>query len=355
MIYAYGITQQGTYHVKNNIVCQDAHNIIKCGDFMVVAAVADGLGSEEHSDVASKIAANRSTRYCVENICEDTTDEAILGILHDAFVLAQSEIEREAKKNHHELDQYDTTLSLAILKNGTLFYGHSGDSGIVALTEDGLYEKVTEQQRDSYGRVFPLYFGEEKWVFGKYEKAVASVLLATDGMFETLFPYLIQNEPVNIYVALARYFMDIQTLGIAELGEAAVQDKMSDFVDSISDDQVNDDKTVVVIANDAVVPKEQPESYYAEPDWRELKKKHDEAWRRAAYPHLYKEKDDAAQNDQSDSSCSNECEASTSSDGQSDDVTFVSQKDNADKESKKGLKQIFSRKNKKEADSKKEG
>lgn len=52
-----------------------------------------------------------------------------------------------------------------------------------------LYCKVTEQQRDSYGRVFPLYFGNEKWVFGKCEKAVASVLLATDGMFETLFPY----------------------------------------------------------------------------------------------------------------------------------------------------------------------
>lgn len=355
MIYAYGITQQGTYHVKNNVVCQDAHNIIKCGDFMVVAAVADGLGSEEHSDVASKIAANSSTNYCVEKISEDTPDEAILSILHDAFSLAQNEIESEVKKNNHELDQYDTTLSLAILKNGTLFYGHSGDSGIVALTEDGLYEKVTEQQRDSYGRVFPLYFGEKKWVFGKYEKAVASVLLATDGMFETLFPYLIQNEPVNVYVALARYFMDIQILGIAELGEAVVQDKMSEFVDSISDDQVNDDKTVVVIASDAVVPKGQPESYYAEPDWKELKKKRDEEWRRAAYPHLYKEKDDAGQKDQASSSCFNEGEVSTSSDDQNDDTTIVGQKEKADKESKKGLKQFFSRRDKKETDSKKEG
>jgi hypothetical protein len=32
MIYAYGITMQGTYHVKNNIVCQDANEIVKCGD-----------------------------------------------------------------------------------------------------------------------------------------------------------------------------------------------------------------------------------------------------------------------------------------------------------------------------------
>ena len=25
MIYAYGVTQQGAYHIKNNVVCQDAH------------------------------------------------------------------------------------------------------------------------------------------------------------------------------------------------------------------------------------------------------------------------------------------------------------------------------------------
>lgn len=355
MIYTYGITQQGTYHVKNNIVCQDAHNIVKCGDSMVVAAVADGLGSEEHSDIASKIAANSATNYCAKNICEDTTDEGILTVLHAAFVLAQNEIESEAKKNHHELDQYDTTLSLAILKDGTLFYGHSGDSGIIALTSDGLYEKITEQQRDAYGRVFPLYFGDEKWVFGKYGKPVASVLLATDGMFETFFPYLIQNEPVNIYVALARYFMDIQVLGVSELGETAVQDKMFKFIDSISDAQVNDDKTVVVIASDAIVPKGQPESYYAEPDWTELKKKHDEEWRRAAYPHLYKGKDAAVQKAQSDSSCAGENEGSASVENQSVDSISTEQKEIVDKGSDKRLRQFLGRKDKKEVERKKEG
>ena len=353
MIYAYGITQQGTYHIKNNIVCQDSHNIIKCGDFMAVAAVADGLGSEKHSDVASKIAAKTSTDYCAKNILNDTADEAVLDVLHDAFALAQKEIESEAKKNHHELDQYDTTLSLAVLRNGTLFYGNSGDSGIVALTEDGLYEKVTEQQRDSYGRVFPLYFGDEKWVFGKYEKAVASVLLATDGMLETLFPYLIQNEPVNIYVALARFFMDVQSLGVAELGEVAIQEKISDFVASIADEQVNDDKTVVVISSDSVVPKEQPESYYAEPDWKTLKKKRDEEWRRAAYPHLYKE-GDGDYEEQTNNSSSKATEVSSLKKAAVNDTSIVDRKGNTETETKKGLKHIFSRKEKRETDSKKE-
>ena len=68
MIYAYGVTQQGAYHVKNNVVCQDYHKIIKCSENMIIAAVADGLGSEEHSDVASKTASELSTEYCSDHI-----------------------------------------------------------------------------------------------------------------------------------------------------------------------------------------------------------------------------------------------------------------------------------------------
>ena len=292
MIYSYGITQQGTYHIKKNIVCQDAHSIIKCNDSVVVAAVADGLGSEEHSDVASKIAADFSVKYCAERIAKELSDKEILEIIHEAFSLAQLEIEKEARSNSHELDQYDTTLALAILSNDTLYYGQSGDSGIIALTTEGLYEKVTEQQRDSEGRVFPLYFGDEKWVFGKYTKSVASVLLATDGMFEIFFPYLIKNEPINIYVALAKYFMDPDSLRISEIGENVVQDNMSHFIASIADEQVNDDKTVVVLMNCNLAISCQPEEYYAEPNWAELKRKRDEEWRRAAYPHLFAKKDE---------------------------------------------------------------
>lgn len=289
MIYAYGVTQQGTYHVKKNIVCQDAHRIVKCGDSCVIAAVADGLGSEEHSDIASKLAAEISTNYCAEHIVGPLTDDQILDHIRDSFSLAQRRIENTAESSGHELDQYDTTLSLAILKDDVLYYGHSGDSGIVALTSSGLYQRVTAQQRDEEGRVFPLYFGEEKWVFAKYPEPVASVFLATDGMFEPLFPVYLRNEPVSIYVALARYFMDAGVLQIVELGEETTQRKIEAFIDSIPDTQVNDDKTVVVLINSDVAVNSQPQEYYAEPDWVELKRKHDEAWRRAAYPHLFKD------------------------------------------------------------------
>ena len=287
MIYTYGITQQGAYHVKNGIVCQDAHNIIKRDDSFVIAAVADGLGSEEHSDVASRLAVKTSAEYCSEHISDDCSEEQILSIIRDSFALAQSRIEKAAEDNDHDLDQYDTTLSLVVLQNDILYYGQSGDSGIVALTSDGLYKRVVDQQRDEEGRVYPLYFGDDKWEFGKFADPVVSVLLATDGMLETLFPVYIRNEPVNIYVALARYFMGPDSLKIEELGEESVCAKIAEFMDHIPDSQVNDDKTVVVLVNpDREMHMQEPE-YYAEPDWNTLRSKYEEAWRREAYPHLY--------------------------------------------------------------------
>lgn len=293
MMYAYGITQRGAYHEQKGTVCQDAHNIIKCGKNMVIAAVADGLGSEDYSDIASRIAVATATKHCEKNIYTESTDEDILRIICEAFTYSLDAIEKKAITNGHELDQYDTTLSLALLVGNALYYGHSGDSGIIALTTEGLYEAVTEQQRDEDSRVFPLFFGEEKWAFGKFGKPVSSVLLATDGIYEIILPSLLQTPPdykrINIYVALAKYLMDYQSLRIEEIGEEAVKAKIAEFVRNIPSEQVNDDKTVVVVLNSSVEFGAQPEAYYAEPDWKDLKQKHDEMWRREAYPHLYSE------------------------------------------------------------------
>ena len=288
MIYTYGITLQGAYHIKNDIVCQDAHEIKNCGNDLVIAAVADGLGSEIHSDIASKIAAEMSTGYCEQNITQNKTAEEILDIIGISFFKARQAIEEEARSNDHDADQYDTTLSLAVLMGDTLYYGHSGDSGIVALTVEGRYENVTEQQRDGEGCVFPLFF-EDEWVFGQFDKKVCSVFLATDGLYETLFPYLIRNEPVSIHVKLAQYFMDNQILKIDEAGESAVAAGIEEFLKNIPENQVSDDITVVVLVNTSVSSARQPDSYYIEPDWVELKRKFDDEWKRQAYPHLYEE------------------------------------------------------------------
>ena len=286
MIYGYGVSLPGTYHIKNNIVCQDSHRIIQIEKNLVIAAVADGLGSAERSDEGSETAVSVATEHCRTHITADTEAEHILEIIRDSFTAALSAIENEADETGNPLESYDTTLTLAILMHDTLYYGHSGDSGIIALTIQGAYEQVTVQQRDCEGRVFPLFF-TEKWEFAQYEKKVSGVLLATDGMLETFFPVYIKNESVNIHVSLAQFFMDNRNLQIDKVGQEAVQSRISEFIENIPDEQVNDDKTVVTLINTAVETGSQPEEYYLEPDWDALRKKYIEAWRREAYPGLF--------------------------------------------------------------------
>ncbi|GAP40235.1 protein phosphatase 2C domain-containing protein [Flexilinea flocculi] len=297
MIYAYGITTQGTRHIKTNTPCQDVHKIGKISNDIVIAAVADGLGSEKYSDIASKIAAETSVNYCHSNISKKDSGEAILNVIRSSFEMALNSIKDEATKEENDFYQYGTTLTLAVMVSNDLYYGHAGDSGIIVLKLNGLYNKITEQQRDDYGFVFPFTYNKEKWEFGTVEN-VASVLLATDGMLETFFPIYLRDEKVNIYVALARYLMDNNSLHIDEVGEGATQDRILTFICNIPDAQVNDDKTIAVLVNTAVKAGVQPPEYYLEVDWAELKRKRNEAWKREAYPHLFT---DETNNDQATS------------------------------------------------------
>ena len=286
MIYSYGVTKQGHYHIKTNAVCQDSHYIKQIGERFAIAAVADGLGSEKYSDIASKIAAENSVQYCAEKISVSSPSDEILEIIKKSFSDSLSKIEAIADAQNNDITEYDTTLTLAVYLNGTLYYGHSGDSGIVVLNQNGVYQEITEQQRDENGCVYPLCFGEKFWCFGIHSD-VASVFLATDGMLETLFPYLLQGEDVNIYVVLAEYMMNNDILQFGKIETAAIQKKMENFIDGISGEQVSDDKTVLVMLDTSVKTNRQPISYYQTPDWATLKKKRDEEYKRKAYPHLF--------------------------------------------------------------------
>lgn len=312
MIYCYGVTQQGAYHVEHDLVCQDAHFYKIINEHFAIGAVADGLGSEKYTDIASKIAVEKAVAFCEEKIEENDAEEKIIDVLTNAFRVALAEIYKVADEAGNERLEYDTTLAVSVYLNGNVYYGNSGDSGIVVLNQNGTYEALTTQQRDENGYVFPLCFGEEKWVFGKKEN-VSSVLMATDGMLETLFPFLLRKEKVSIYVALAHYLMSEDCLHFTDAQDGEVQKKMDAFVASIGAKQVDDDKTLLVMLDTAIEPQRMSDEYYAAPDWVALKKKHDEEFRRAAYPHLYKDEaeDKAEETTTEDTIAAKETESET--------------------------------------------
>ena len=262
MIYAYGARLPGGYHKRNNVVCQDYFAISKLGERAAVAAVADGLGSVRHSDEGSKIAALAAVGHCaglLAGIEANPKDEDVLDAIGESFALALREIRAEAASKNRSADLYDTTLTLAALIGEDLYFGQSGDSGIIALLTTGEYARVTVQQRDELGRVFPLCF-QNMWVVSKFGGKTAAALLATDGMLELFSP-----SPAEIRVPLAEFFMNNMNLKIQATGENSVAAKMSDYMDSLPESQVNDDKTVAVLINARAKVGRQPKRYYAAP------------------------------------------------------------------------------------------
>ncbi len=292
MIYVYGVSEQGSDHIKTGTVCQDAFYFSKLSKNLVIAGVADGLGSSEHSEIASNLAVKTAVEECIKYFKSSSstpTDQDFLQYLRYSFNGAQDKIEEYVnQQNGHYLNQYDTTLTLAVLFDRTLYYGHTGDSGIIALTMDGIYEQVTIQQRDKEGRVFPLV-DRGNWVFKKYDKEVASVLLATDGMLDTFFPNLLREEPVKIYVSLARFFMDNQEIKINIHGEQKATEQFSKFIHDIDPKTVRDDKTLMVLINADANPHSQPAEYYQSPNWPELKQRSLTKYNKEAYPQLSEE------------------------------------------------------------------
>ena len=285
MIISYGMSIVGTSHVCKNTPCQDSHRYETLDNGWLVAAVADGVGSAKHSEVASKMACDVFVETCKSLITKDTAITDTKLILAEAYRTADAKIKDYVYGIEDLITDYDTTLSTVIYDGKHLVYGHSGDGGIVALTYEGDYIKVTEPQKADDGIcVIPLRAGETHWEFGECDADIASVLLATDGVYDNFMPYLLRGQPVEFYIPLIRWFMDNSGIGITSENREHVEESRKRFLCGDSCRAITDDKTILVAFNADVVPALKDDSYYAEPDWAKLQ----EEWNRKAYPHLYK-------------------------------------------------------------------
>lgn len=296
MIYSYGIKIRGEVHLKDDSPCQDAYKIVRCGDDMVIAAVADGLGSCVHSNIASQLAVDIATEYCVGHLAQTSDTDEILKVIRASFCEAQDAIE---EKSGNDLPNYYTTLVLAVLCGDTLYYGQSGDSGIVAMTVEGRFEKVTSPQNDESGGVFPLHC-HEKWEFKQYDKKVCSILLATDGILLRLCPSILEGEPIEIDVSFALKLMENHFLCINEIGEDKTANNIRDYISQLPSRIFNDDDlTIVTLVNTAIDREYQPQEYYDAPDWEEIGRKREKQHQkemREEFRHLYPQEETSSTN-----------------------------------------------------------
>lgn len=266
MIFTYGLSLQGTSHITNDIVCQDAHKIKVLQTGTVVAAIADGVGSSKHSDIAAKIAVN-TVLHTIETglLCYNDAEY----IIKLGFITALHNIKCEANANNHNVSDYDTTLTALIYNGERISYGHVGDGGIIGLTVSGDYISITKIQKgDEHNIVIPLRIGLSGWVFDSCDVNFCALLMLTDGLLDIFMPSLLNRD---IYVRFARQFMDNTVLNINYQNAETIKNQIKTFLTSESCKPITDDKTIVGIINSDITANKKEASYYVEPDWKKLR------------------------------------------------------------------------------------
>lgn len=276
MLYSYQVNIAGPGHVLRDIPCQDSC-AVWCDDAgsIVIAAVADGLGSERYSQVGSRVAAETFVSWCRAHLAACEGEQALETMMREAYYACYDAVAVRAAEMGESVTEFDSTLCTAIFNGDALFWGQSGDSGLVACLNDGTYVPVTAMQRDEQGRVFPLCF-DDHWEFGHLE-GVATCLLATDGVLEGMLapPVVERFAGISLDREKCHLFLHPQEGDAEHVDE--LQQQAEAFLAGYPRGLIDDDKTLVVICDDAEFPARQPDAYYAAPDWDEIRRKRHEA------------------------------------------------------------------------------
>jgi len=128
----HGITDTG--HVRDHN--EDNFAFLALGN-KTVFVVADGMGGHDAGEIASAIA--------VKAVCSEVRERAagsmdLLALVERAMQRANTEVKREASRRGSNMG---TTLSVALVSEGTAFIGSVGDSRVYWI-ENGSIAQVTE-------------------------------------------------------------------------------------------------------------------------------------------------------------------------------------------------------------------
>lgn len=278
-----GVTKRGVAHRCYGTRCQDAHMIRRVkqvaiwkdggkrdrllpGKEYVVAAVADGLGSEAHSDIGAHAAVNTA----VSTMCEligtwCATGDSALAIsmprfIEQSMIKANNAVVKKAASMELPANEFDATLVIAVYDGDQLFYGSAGDSGVIAKTDAG-FELLTRPSRVGSAGTYPLYC-REKWEIGACCGHVEGFLLATDGVLELLVPEFngenLNKKAIHLFMGAGYKSVDASDI------DTALGKRVESVVRRIQGNRYTYDDATVVVALDwdhvesAAVLKEEP-------------------------------------------------------------------------------------------------
>jgi hypothetical protein len=240
-----GASTLGTSHIRADVPCQDAHGYRISSD-LVIAAVADGLGSAARSDEGAKLAVETALDALSKALATTRPDnpEDWTRVLQDAFLQARECLQEAAEKSAAPLRDYGTTLIAVAIAEDWLAVGHIGDGAVVAALDDGTVETVSTPQRGEYANeVAPLTAADalELVRFSVRKGSLRALALLTDGL---------QNLCIN--AATARpyepFFAPFFDAIGQEIDTVEVSHQLACFLGTESVcRKTDDDKTLVVV------------------------------------------------------------------------------------------------------------
>lgn len=262
---------KGRAHIEQGKPCQDYCQVKRINRNWIVAGIADGVGSASKAEIGSKIAVESAINFIDNTFNNFKKKKNYLRLLQDAFENALISISQLSKSESDKINNYDTTLTIALYNGNNMYFGHSGDGGIIAISDDGDYIRVTEQQKgEFYNSVLPLRAGKEIWQFG-HKSNISSLLLATDGVYDGLLcPNLLKLNDNQIYVHLIKDFIDLNFISLRSKYVKDFEEEIETFFRDDNCSYISDDMTIVGIINSNKIPKMKDEMYYLEPDWKNL-------------------------------------------------------------------------------------
>lgn len=196
-ILSYNFSIQGQSHKERNTVCQDSSLAYIHGAWHMLA-VADGVGSCAHSDEASKVAIEAVRRFTDSAFPLRGNDDDYLALVRTAAHYAANALDKYVFKNNGKPEDFQTTLALALYNGRDVYYANAGDSGILAMDDNGCYHILSTQQDTEYGEVIPL--SSRSFEVGKADFCAAAVLCMTDGLLEWCCPVSLKKHKFKVNV-----------------------------------------------------------------------------------------------------------------------------------------------------------
>lgn len=130
-----GASVKGNGHIQSNMPCQDNHKYESLGNGWGIAVVSDGAGSAEHSELGSKVVAERGV-FHFKNLVEKEgwmknnvlpTDVEWLQKSYYTLKSIRNEVELVAQKNNVELKSLSATCLVVVYSPIGLLAAHVGD------------------------------------------------------------------------------------------------------------------------------------------------------------------------------------------------------------------------------------